>query len=82
MTLFLVALVGCSKASEEDCDRAYEQLIELRTSNQPTEVKQIKRAQMDRDRPEFLERCVGKVKPEVIHCWLKSSTEEQLEKCD
>ncbi len=81
-SLCLLGMLACSKASEDDCDRAYERLIELRTKGQPEEVKQVRRAQLDKDRPQFLETCVGKVKPEVIKCWLSAATEDALGKCD
>jgi hypothetical protein len=80
LTLFLTA--GCSKASEGDCDRAYERLVELRTAGEPAEVIKVQRAKLESDRPAFLGGCVGKVDQAVIRCWLKAESEEQLELCD
>ena len=82
IALGLVGMLGCSKASEDECDRAYERLIELRTEGQPEQVKQVKRAQLEKDRPQFLQTCVGQVKPEVIKCWLTATSEDALGKCD
>ena len=80
--LCLPGMVACSKASEDECDQAYERLIELRTDGQPAEVQKVKRSQLEKDRPRFLETCVGKVKPEVIRCWLDAEREEELARCD
>ena len=82
LILGLFLAVGCSKASESDCDRAYERLVQLRTKGEPAEVVKVQRAKLERGRPAFLGRCVGKVDQAVIQCWLKAKSEEQLERCD
>ena len=69
--LCLPGMVACSKASEDECDQAYERLIEIRVEGQPAEVQKVKRSQLKRIGP--VPETGSKVRPEVIRCWLNSN---------
>ena len=59
----------------------FEKFKEIRAQDQPALVKVVTLDAMERERPDFLESCVGIASRENIRCWLGARTEDELKKC-
>ena len=73
---------GCTdRATESECDEAFDKLKEIRSKGQPRMVKVVTLDNIEQERPGFLESCVGVASRENIRCWLEARTEDDLKKC-
>ncbi len=80
--LVLALTSGCTdRATESECDEAFDKLNEIRSKDQPKMVKVVTLDRFEQDRPGFLESCVGVASRENIRCWLEARTEDDLKKC-
>ena len=81
--IITVSMMGCSKpATEAECDKAYDKLIEVRTLGEPKLVSMVKRSELNAQRPKFLAAGVGQVERKVLQCWHAAQTNQQLKACD
>ncbi len=82
--LFITCLmsVGCTdRATESECDEAFDKFKEIRSKGQPRMVKVVTLDTLEQERPDFLESCVGVASRENIRCWLRARTDDELKKC-
>jgi len=80
--LLAVLAAGCSdRATESECDEAFDKFKEIRSKGQPKMIKVVTLDTLEQERPEFLESCVSIASRKTISCWLKAETDEQLKKC-
>ncbi len=78
-----MGLLGCkSKATEAQCDRAYNQLVQIRTATDTKIMGKVKASELEKARSAFLKECVGKTQSAVIECWLASKTKADLLACE
>ena len=81
--LCLATLFGCAeRASETECDQAYDRLIDVRIGDEPEIVKTIKRGTLEKNRTAFLTECVGRMPKPVLTCWMAAESIEAMEKCE
>ena len=81
--LWLSSLIGCAeRASETECDQAYDRLIDVRIGDEPDIVKTIKRGTLEKNRTAFLTECVDRMPKSVLKCWMVAETIEAMEKCE
>ena len=76
-----IAPACTDRATEGQCDEAFEKFKEIRAQDQPALVKVVTLDAMERERPDFLESCVGIASRENVRCWLGARTEDELKKC-
>ena len=74
--------LGCSQATEEQCDKAFDHYFDLKEHGIPPMIRKVNAVEFEERRPRFLSQCVGHVKPAVITCWLSAETLEQLTECE
>ena len=75
-------MTGCVKASESDCDVAYDHMLKLSAQGHPEIVAKVQKADQEKRRPKFLTACVGKTSIKVIKCWLAAKTSAELHLCE
>jgi hypothetical protein len=80
--LALLSLPNCTeRATEEDCDRAFDQMQKIRTQGQPDLVKVVMIDKLELERLPFLGTCVDKANPSEVRCLLEARTESDLTRC-
>ena len=83
LVLVVAGISGCAeKATEAQCDRAYDHLLDVRTAGEPEILKKIRQTKLDKQRPIFLKECVGRAPRAVIECWLAAQTTEAMRACE
>ena len=83
LVLCVLALTGCNeRASETQCDQAYNHLIDVRIGDEPDIVKTIKRGDLEKNRTAFLSECVDRMPKSVLECWMAADTIDAMEKCE
>lgn len=81
--LSVVIFSGCSdRASETECDQAYDRLIDVRIGDEPDIVKTIKRGTLEKNRAAFLTECVDRMSKPVLKCWMAAESVEAMEQCE
>jgi hypothetical protein len=80
--LVIGGALGCSQATEEQCDKAFDHYFELKEYGIPEMIRKVNAVEFEEKRPRFLSQCVGRIKPSVITCWLRADTFEQLNGCE
>ena len=81
-TLLLLVMTGCDKASEKDCDQAFDHYFELKMKGIPEVIQKVEAVEFERKRAGFLTRCVDETKVEVLRCWRKANSLDALSKCE
>ena len=81
--LFLLSMLpNCTdRATEEDCDRAFDHMQKIKTQGQPKIVKVVMIDDLELERLPFLETCVDKANPAEVRCLLDARTEAELTRC-
>ena len=79
--LGILTFIGCERATEQQCDRAFDHYFSLKLKGVPDVIQKVERAEFEQKRAAFLTRCVDETKVEVLHCWLKSETLVGLNEC-
>ena len=75
--------VGCNRpVSEAECDQAYNALVAAKTNDLPKTVQAVDRANLEKERPEFLAACVGKASRAQLECWYRATNHAQLKACE
>ena len=74
-------LFACSQATEEQCDKAFDRYFELKEQGLPAIIRKVNAAEFEGKRPSFLSKCVGRIEPSVIKCWLSAESLERLHGC-
>ena len=81
--LCLIMVTGCTdRASETECDQAYDRLIDVRIGDEPDIVKTIKRGTLEKNRAAFLTECVDRMSKPVLKCWMAAGSVEAMEQCE
>ncbi len=82
-----LALVGCRRANEQDCERIIDRIVQLELEEQgitdPKVIEKRKRETRDQKREELLEGCVGKrISESALACIDNAKTSKEItEKC-
>jgi len=80
--LALLTLPHCTdRATEAECDRAFDQMQKIRTEGQPDMVKVVTLHKGELERLPFLETCVDKANPAEVRCLLEARTKSDLTRC-
>lgn len=80
--LIVVVTLGCSSVTEKQCDEAFDHYFTLKMEGVPNIIKKVELVTFEEKRANFLSQCVGKVKPDVINCWLSSKRLNELDQCE
>ena len=75
-------ILGCSAVTEKQCDEAFDHYFQLKMKGVPEVIQKVELTEFEGRRAEFLSQCVGKVKPDVINCWISSRTLDELSNCE
>ena len=83
LVLCVLAMTGCNeRASETQCDQAYDHLIDVRIGDEPDIVKTIKRGTLEKNRTAFLSECVDRMPKSALKCWMAAESIDAMEKCE
>ena len=77
----LALTFGCERATEKECDQAFDHYFDLKVKGIPEVIKKVESAEFERKRAAFIARCVDETKPAVLRCWLKAESLEILKQC-
>ena len=79
----LSLLLGCTeKVGEEECDQAFDHLVNVRSSGEPELVQAVKKEGFEEERPAFIEACISSATADQIKCWMEAKTTAEMRSCE
>jgi hypothetical protein len=76
-----IALVGCSKASKEDCGKMVDRMTELELEGQDATVAEMTKKMMEETKKDIVAECEGKIGKSQVQCVIDAKTKADIDKC-
>ena len=76
-----LSLLGCAKASKEECEKMVDKMTELEIQGQDPTVADLTRKFMKETQKDLVADCEGKVTKSQIQCVADAKTKADLDNC-
>lgn len=76
-----LALLGCSKASKEDCEKMVDRMTELELEGQDAAIAEMTKKMMEETKKDIVAECEGKIGKSQVQCVIDAKTKADIDAC-